>query len=265
VHLELATPYMLARIEDGVGWITMNNPERHNALKVEMNEAMLDIIAAFQANDEVRVVVLHGAGDRAFAAGADISEFESNKADAEQSRFDSLFDQTGRAFAALTKPVVAMIQGYCIGGGLATALHADLRISADDGQFAIPAARLGIGYGFEALTKLVHVVGPAAASEILLTARKFTASEAYDMGLVNRVVPSGDLLATVTELASTIAANAPLSMAAAKSGIQETFKDPNARDKAAMNALAEACFASQDYVEGQQAFLEKRRPNFRGA
>lgn len=265
MELELETPYMLARIEDGVGWMTFNNPDRRNALKLEMNKAVVHILDAFETSDEVRVVVMHGAGDKAFVSGADISEFEENRSSPEgRERFDEVFGNAGRAFASLQKPLIAMIQGFCMGGGLATALHSDLRISADDGQFGIPAARLGLGYGFEGLKNLVHIVGPTMAAEIMLTARRFDAHEAYNMGLINRVVPAAELLSTVTELAATIAANAPMTVRAAKASIRETFKDPSRRDVAQVQAMVEACFQSDDYKEGRRAFMEKRTPDFKG-
>lgn len=265
MELELNTPHMQARIEDGVGWMMFNNPERRNALKIEMNEAIVQILDTFQRADDVRVVVMYGAGDKAFVSGADISEFESKRSSPEgRARFDEVFGQAGQAFAELRKPLIAMIRGFCMGGGLATALHADLRISADDGQFGIPAARLGLGYGFAGLKSLVHIVGPTMAAEIMLTARRFNADEAQAMGLINRVVPADELLPTVTGLASTIAGNAPMTVAAAKASIRETFKDPARQDAAAIAAMVEACFQSDDYKEGRQAFMEKRTPNFQG-
>lgn len=265
MELELATPHMQARIEDGVGWMMFNNPQRRNALKIEMNEAIVHILDVFQNDDDVRVVVMYGAGDKAFVSGADISEFESNRSSPEgRARFDTVFGEAGRAFGSLRKPLIAMIRGFCMGGGLATALHADLRISADDGQFGIPAARLGLGYAFAGLKSLVHIVGPTMASEIMLTGRRFTAAEAYDMGLINRVVPVDELMDTVTALATSIASNAPMTVAAAKAAIRETFKDPARQDPAAMAALVEACFQSDDYKEGHRAFMEKRTPDFQG-
>lgn len=265
VKLELATPHMQAHIGDGVGWMMFNNPERRNALKIEMNEAIVEILTTFSATDDVRVVVMYGAGDKAFVSGADISEFESQRSSPEgRERFDAVFGAAARAFAQLEKPLIAMIRGFCMGGGLATALHADLRIATDDAQFGIPAARLGLGYGFEGLKTLTHIVGPTKAAEIMLTARRFSADEALAMGLINRVVDAEDLLPTVAELAATIAANAPLTVRAAKASVRETFKDPDKRDTARIAALVEGCFQSDDYKEGRRAFMEKRSPEFKG-
>jgi len=265
MELELETPYMQARITDGIGWMMFNNPDRRNAMKLEMNRAVVHILTTFDAADEVRAVVMYGAGDRAFVSGADISEFDAHRATPDgRADFEATWAGADRAFMALKKPLIAMINGFCIGGGLATALQADLRVTADNGQFGIPAARLGLGYAFGGVTKLTHIVGPTLAAEILLTARRFDASEALAMGLVNQVVPAADLLDAVTKLAASIAANAPLTVQAAKAAVKETFKDPARHDIDRMNALVEACFLSDDYEEGRKAFMEKRVANFQG-
>lgn len=263
--IELDTPFMLAEVSNGVGWMTFNNPERHNAMKMEMNRAIVDVMERFGADDAVRVVVIQGAGEKAFVSGADISEFETNRSSPEaRAQFDAVAAAAGRAMDDLDKPLVAKIRGYCMGGGLATALRADIRIAAADGQFAIPAARLGLGYGFGGVRPLVDLVGPAMASEILMSARRFTAAEANHMGLVNRVVPVDELDDAVAELARSISENAPLTVRAAKAAIAETRKDPDRRDLDRVAELVEACFTSEDYVEGRRAFMEKRRPDFLG-
>lgn len=264
-EVELRTPYMKAEIRDGIGWMTFNNPERRNAMKMEMNEAIVDILGAFGADESVRVVVMQGAGDKAFVSGADISEFEANRSTPEgRERFDAVAAAAGRAFKGLDKPLIAKIRGFCMGGGLATALQADIRITADDGQFAIPAARLGLGYGFAGLQVLVGLVGPAMANEIMMSARTFSAAEAHAMGLVNRVVGVEALDDTVTELAAKIASNAPLTVKAAKAAIAEVMKDPERRDLTRVDRMIEACFQSEDYVEGRTAFMEKRPAQFKG-
>lgn len=263
--LTLQTERMLAHVEDGVGWITFNQPEKHNAVSHDMWLAIPEIISAFTADDDVRVVVMRGAGDRAFVSGADISEFEDKRGTA--GAVDTYGAATTAATAALRsleKPLIAMIRGYCIGGGLGIALTADLRISAEDGQFAIPAARLGLGYGYSGIKELVNIVGPAFAYEIFFTARRFTAQEAKDMGLVNRVAPVADLERTTKELAGLIAGNAPLTVKAAKAAIIAATQDPAQRDIAKVDALVAQCFASQDYIEGRRAFMEKRKPQFAG-
>ena len=191
MKLELQTERMIAEIQDGIGWVTFNNPKRLNAVSLEMTEALPTIFDTFEERDDVRVVVMRGAGERAFISGADISEFEKNRSSEETRR---IFDDKGKLAAArmeaFTKPIIAMIRGYCIGGGLTTALKADIRIASEDAQFGIPAARLGLGYGYGGLTPLVALVGPAAANELLFSARRFSADEALTMGLVNRVVGS---------------------------------------------------------------------------
>jgi enoyl-CoA hydratase/carnithine racemase len=265
VELELSTPYMKAEVADGIGWMTFNNPERHNAMKLAMNEAVAEILTSFQADDEVRVVVMQGAGGKAFVSGADISEFEAHRSTPEgRERFDAIAAAAGQAFASLEKPLIAKIRGYCMGGGLATSLQADIRITADDGQFGVPAARLGLGYGFAGIQKLIGLIGPAMTSEVMMTARRFSAEEALAMGLVNRVVPAADLDATVTELAAQIAANAPLTVKAAKAAVKEAMNDPDRRDLDRVATMVEACFNSEDYVEGRRAFMEKRPANFKG-
>ena len=265
MKLELDTDRMIAEVEDGIGWVIYNNPKRLNAISLEMTEALPVIFDTFEERDDVRVVVIRGAGERAFVSGADISEFEKNRSSDESRR---KFDEKGKIAAArveaLTKPIIAMIRGYCIGGGLMTALSADIRIASEDAQFGIPAARLGLGYGYGGVAALVNLVGPAAANEILFSARRFSADEALRMGLVNRVVAASALEAAVVDLARSIADNAPLTVRAAKFAIRECVRDPEVRDLDEAARLVEACFRSEDYIEGRRAFMEKRRPEFRG-
>lgn len=264
-QLELRTDRMLAHVENGVGWMTFNQPGKRNAVSLDMWKAIPEIIGDFASDDEVRVVVMKGAGDRAFVSGADISEFEDKRNTPEQVKsYDATSAAASAALRDLRKPLIAMVRGFCIGGGLGISLTADLRISAEDGQFGVPAARLGLGYGYGGIKELMHIVGPSYAKEIFFTARRFSAREAYDMGLVNRVVPVNELEAAVKEIAETIAGNAPLTVQAAKAAINEGTKDPDARDLAKIEAMVAACFASEDYVEGRRAFMEKRPPQFTG-
>lgn len=265
MKLELNTDRMTAEIEGGVGWVTFNNPARLNAISLEMVEAIPTIFQAFQADDSVRVVVTRGAGDRAFVSGADISEFEEKRSSAEARQiYDLQSKAAAEAMLALDKPTIAMIQGYCIGGGLMMALRADLRIASDDSQFGIPAARLGLGYGYGGVIGLVHLVGPAYANEILFSARRFQADEALRIGLVNRVVKITELEGVVRELANNIADNAPLTVKAAKYAIREALKDREERDMDGIARRVETCFQSQDFIEGRQAFMEKRPAKFMG-
>lgn len=264
-EVQLETDKLLAEVAGPIGWVTFNQPDRHNAMSLEMWEGLARALDAFGADPAVRVVVMRGAGDEAFVSGADISQFESERRDAEAAR--SYRRQTAEgwgALARLEKPLVAMIRGYCMGGGLAIALHADIRIAGEDACFAIPAARLGLGYDYEAVRSLVSIVGPAWATEILMTARRYTAEEALRMGLVTRVVAAAELDDAVRETAARIAQNAPLTVRATKLILRQVLADPENRDLALARELVRRCFDSEDYAEGRRAFLEKRKPVFQG-
>jgi len=259
------TDKMLARKEAGVGIVTFNNPERHNAVSLEMWEGAKRILDGFAEDDEVRVVVLTGAGGKAFVSGADISKFGSERASLEAARaYDVVTAATFNAVYEFPKPTIAMIRGYCIGGGAALAVCCDLRVCSDDSRFAVPAARLGLGYGPAGIKRLMDIVGPAYAKEIFFTARQFDARETHAMGLVNRVVPAAELESTVKGITDMICANAPLTIKAAKFAAGELLKDESRRNMARVNEMVEACFASGDYTEGRTAFMEKRKPVFTG-
>jgi enoyl-CoA hydratase/carnithine racemase len=256
---------MLARKAEGIGWMTFNNPERHNAVSMEMWQAAERILADFTADDSVRVIIVHGAGGKAFVSGADISKFESERAseaavEAYQVQVKRVYDLLGD----LPKPTIAMIQGHCIGGGTALAVTCDLRICTETSSFGVPAAKLGLGYPLHGLRRLVDLVGPAFAKEIFFTAKRFTAEDARVMGLVNRVVPNDRLEEFVLDYAKTIAGNAPLTVGSAKFIIHEALKDRGAANEAECDRLVKACFASEDYIEGRRAFMEKRAPVFKG-
>jgi enoyl-CoA hydratase/carnithine racemase len=263
--MQLNTDKMIAEVEDGIGWMTFNNPERRNAVSLEMWEAIAAIVDAFQRDDSVRVVVMKGAGNKAFVAGADISQFDEKRSSPRQvEEYSATLSGARQRLADLDKPLIAMIRGYCLGGGLTIALNADIRVASEDARLGVPAARLGIAYGYEAMKQLVELVGPSFAKEITFSARRLSAGEALRIGLVNRVVPAEMLEETVRELAATIASNAPLSVRAAKFTIGKVLKDPSSRDFEAIGQMVKACFDSQDYVEGRTAFMEKRKPNFTG-
>jgi enoyl-CoA hydratase/carnithine racemase len=263
--MDTGTTRMIARREDGIGWLVFNQPEKLNAVSYDMWVAVPKIIAAFEADPDVRVIVLTGAGEKAFVSGADISEFEQKRGTADAIKvYNEAGDRANAALINATKPTIAMIRGYCIGGGLGLALTVDLRICGDTSTFAVPAARLGLGYAYAGIKRLVDVVGPSFAKEIFYTARHFTAEEARIMGLVNRVLPVADLESYVRKYAATIAGNAPLTIKAAKMAINAAVKDPDKRDLASVQAAVDACFASEDYREGRTAFMEKRKPAFRG-
>ena len=260
-----ATPSVEAGVEGGIGWVVFSQPDKHNAMTLAMQTETAEVLETYAAEDRVRVIVLRGAGESAFVSGADISEFGEKRTSGEaRSVYDEATSRVARAFSSLEKPVVAMIHGICFGGGLAIALQADLRIAADDARFAIPAARLGVGYGFAGVERLVKTVGPAHAAEILYTARTYDAREAQSVGLVNRVVPKDALEEETRALAGTLRDNAPLTLRAAKHALRQTFLPPIDRDLAGCADRVEACFSSADYREGQRAFLEKRAPRFSG-
>lgn len=265
MQLQLSTDKILAEERDAVGWLTINNPARRNAISLDMWEGMAQAFEAFAASPDVRCVVMHGAGDKAFASGADISQFEKHRANAEAAEEYGRISKTTRAaMIGFEKPLIAMIRGYCMGGGLGIAMTADLRIAADDAVFAIPAARLSIAYDFNNLTQLVHLVGPAKAKEILLTAKRYDAAQALAMGLINSVAPASELENAVKDVTDRLVANAPLSLRASKLTINEVVKDPNDRDMALVKRLETDCFNSSDYQEGRSAFMEKRKPVFSG-
>ncbi len=256
---------MLARKADGIGWMTFNNPERHNAVSMEMWQAAERILTDFSADPALRVVIVTGAGGRAFVSGADISKFESERSSEEA--VNAYQAQTAKVYDLLydcPKPTIAMIQGHCIGGGAALAVTCDLRICGETASFGVPAAKLGLGYPLSGLRKLVDVVGPSFAKEIFFTAKRWTAEEARIMGLVNRVVPNDKLEEFVLEYAATIAGNAPLTVGSAKAIINEAMKDRGAANEEMCDRLVKQCFASEDYVEGRRAFMEKRKPQFKG-
>jgi enoyl-CoA hydratase/carnithine racemase len=260
-----ATTKLLMEKDGPIGWIIFNQPEKRNAVSQEMWEAMPGYVDELTRDDAIRVVILRGAGDAAFVAGADISQFEKTRATPVQRKhYGAISQQVQDRYAALDKPLIAMIHGYCLGGGLRTALNADIRIASDDAQFGVPAGRLGIAYDFDSVRKLVDAVGPSQAKAILLTAQRYSAAEALRMGLVNQIVPRAELESTVRSLAHMIAENAPLTARASKATVGEIVKDPQDRDMARCLALIEACFTSEDYVEGRRAFMEKRKPIFKG-
>lgn len=263
--IELGTTKILARAADGIGWLTLNNPGRRNAVSLEMWQGIGDALAAFQEDDAVRVVVMHGAGGKAFASGADISEFDQHRASAEQRRQYAATSVRGsRWLARIDKPLIAMIEGYCIGGGLAIALNADVRFASNGSKFGIPAAKLGLGYEYGGVAALARLVGPSAARDILFSARFLEADEALRLGLVNFVVAEDVLEARVCDYAATIAANAPLTIRAAKAAVNafERYSASDASEDVAK--LVDACFDSEDYKEGRRAFGEKRAPRFKG-
>jgi len=259
------TERIIAEIDGPIGWLVFNNPARRNAVSLDMWQAIPEILGAYESDPAVRVIVLRGAGDKAFVSGADISEFEQNRSSPEAiARYEEIGTKAQAAIEQARKPTIAMIHGFCMGGGVGVALACDLRIASESARFGIPAARLGISYRLHGILRLIELVGPSFAKEIFYTARRFTAAEAHGMGLVNRVLPDGGLEEFVRSYAAMIGENAPLSLAAAKGIIAEATKPSDAIDRARCEALVRGCFNSEDYVEGRRAFMEKRKPVFRG-
>jgi enoyl-CoA hydratase/carnithine racemase len=254
-----------AEKEGRIGWLIFDHPARLNAISLEMLDEMGAHLRTFAADDAVRVVILRGAGDKAFISGGDISQFAERRGTVEAvEAANKLAEPAWNALTEIAKPTIAMIRGYCLGGGLATALRCDLRYTAEDGVFGIPAARLGVGYRFEDVKRLADTVGQASARDILYTGRRIKADEALAMRLVNRVLPAAELEKSVRELAATLIDNAPLSIRAAKIAIEEALNTGGERDITRCRDAVRACFASADYAEGRTAFMEKRRPDFKG-
>lgn len=256
---------LLGIVDPPIGWIVFNNPTRRNAVSVAMWRALPIILQTLIADDRVKVIVLVGAGEKAFVSGADISEFGTTRSTpADNDAFRQQSGAAGTALAQSTKPTIAMIRGACIGGGLATATNCDIRVAETGARFGIPAARLGIGYPFPGVQKLVALVGPAHAKAILFTARYYSAAEAYAVGLVTEIVAPEALEERVRALAGMIAANAPLSIQASKLAIDNAVRDPADRDREAVDTAVAKAMASDDFKEGSRAFMEKRPPRFTG-
>ncbi|HEX5531253.1 MAG TPA: enoyl-CoA hydratase [Methylomirabilota bacterium] len=264
---ETATTEKLLLQKDGpIGWITFNQPEKRNAVSQEMWQAMPEYVADLASDPAIRVVILRGAGEAAFVAGADISQFKDRRRNAaDEEEYRRISGAGGESLARLGKPLVAMIHGFCIGGGVSIAITCDLRIAADDARFGIPAARLGLGYHYKGMEKLMSLIGPAYTKELFFTARTdFSAQDALRMGLVNQVVPKADLERFTRDYALTMSRNAPLTLRSAKASVEQLLRPEDRRDYALLDKLIKDCFDSQDYQEGVKAFSEKRRPQFQG-
>jgi len=254
---------ILSATSGSIGTLTFNNPERHNAMSLDMWRAATAVLEQFEQDATVRVIVLAGAGGKAFVSGADISKFESERDTLDAvAEYNAAVDRFSQALGDCSKPTIAMIRGYCVGGGLGIAVCCDMRIANDAARFAVPAAKLGLGYGYANVRRIMDLVGPQDATEMLLTARQFDAAQAERTGLVNHMVLDAEIESYVRDLAESIAGNAPLTIRAVKRIVRELRSEEP--DFAACELLVRQCFESADYREGRRAFLEKRKPVFRG-
>jgi enoyl-CoA hydratase len=259
------TDRVQVRLEGAALHIVFNNPARHNALSVDMWGAVPALLAQAEADERVRLVVFSGAGDKAFVSGADISQFEDQRAAKEAVKhYEALAEDALMGIHRFAKPTLACIRGWCIGGGVNVALSCDIRIAAQDAVFSIPAARLGLGYRYSALKNLVDLIGVGAAKDLFFTARRIDAAEALRLGLVTRTAAVDALPALLAEYTGSIAENAPMTIAAAKQIVGEILKPSPELDAERCRALILACFESDDYAEGRRAFMEKRKPVFKG-
>jgi enoyl-CoA hydratase len=256
---------LIGRRESQVGHLIFNNPAKLNAVSLDMWQAAHKVLEGFAADQEIRVVVVSGAGGKAFVSGADISKFESERASEEAAaKYNATSLKVYEALYHFAKPTIARITGYCIGGGMNVAACCDLRFCNEAAKFGIPAGKLGLGYGYAPIKRAAEIIRLSRTMEMIYTARQFTATEAYTIGLVNRVVPDADLNTLVEETCAQIVANAPLTLALAKATARELGRPSAARDLDKLAVMSKACFDSADFIEGRTAFMEKRKPKFQG-
>jgi len=263
--MDLKSGLVAAKTTDGLGWLVFDNPAKLNALSPGMSEDALAVIEAYEADPAIKVVIMRGAGEKAFISGGDISSFEKTRSDAEAAaRARKIPDLLARRMTDLNKPLIAMIHGFCLGGGLGMALNADLRFASSDAKFGIPAAQRGVAYPPEGLKKLVDLVGPSVAKDIMFSARRLDAEEALRIGLINRIVPPNELEGNTIEYARGLCNNAPLSIQASKFFINQLGLERAQRDDGRIKEMQTRAANSEDFKEATRSFMEKRKPVFRG-
>ena len=260
-----STDKIFSRRDGVIGHMIFNNPERHNAVSLDMWDAVEKILTDFEADQDIRVLVLSGAGGKSFVSGADISKFDEERGSAEAiAHYNERIKRVYDRILQFPKPTIAMINGYCLGGGLNLATVCDLRFCSAKSEFGMPAAKLAVGYPFHSIQRLVSVIGAPAAKDLMFSARHIDADEAFRVGLVHKLVAEEELDGFVADYAARIGANARLTLASMKFIVGEVLKDPDTRDLAACDDMVTACFSGEDYIEGRTAFMEKRKPVFKG-
>lgn len=251
-------------VQDHVGYVTFNNPSKFNAVNYDMWCALPLAMKALNEDPQVRLIVLQGAGEKAFVSGADISQFNTHRNGDASTNYNEATQAGYAAVLDCPKPTLAKIRGICMGGGLGLALNCDVRMAAADGKFRMPAGRLGLGYAFDGVKRFTEIVGTANTADLFFSARIFGAEEALRIGLLKQVAAVEEFDAVVGAYAQMVCENAPLTLAAAKRSLLELRKNPNERDLPGVKAMVDACFSSEDYKEGRKAFTEKRTPQFKG-
>jgi enoyl-CoA hydratase/carnithine racemase len=256
---------ILVESQDNIATVVFNRPKVRNAISLAMWTEIPDIVDRLIRDDSVRAIVFRGAGNDAFASGADISEFQQNRRDAATAMaYNKTVESACAAVRLCPKPTIAMVYGFCMGGAMAIAMSCDLRFAAEGSRYGIPAAKLSIMYETDAVQQLVDLVGPAYAKDILFSARTVAADEAFRIGLIERLLAVSELEKYTYDYLRTVAANAPLSVRGSKMQLNAIFEGMTDEHRAKMRALRNQSFETEDYKEGTRAFLEKRPPRFQG-